>query len=134
MHFKYLIYSILWSAGMIFLLLIPGDKLPAEQLPVKGFDKVIHFCLFFGHYYIWVIGLIKQRFFKVIKEKTVKISLFYSVFLAFLIELIQYQFIPQRSGDWLDIVANLLGIGTSYIFFRTIYGKCNNYASFDSNH
>jgi hypothetical protein len=131
MHFKYLIYSVIWSVFMIFVLLIPGDKLPADQLPIKGFDKIVHFALFFVHYYIWVIGLIKQRFFKLIKEKTVKISLFYSVFLAMLIEFIQWQFITQRSGDWMDVLANVLGISCSYIFFRAIYGKCNNYASYD---
>lgn len=116
---------------MIFVLLIPGDKLPADQLPIKGFDKIVHFVLFFVHYYLWVIALIKQRFFKLIKEKTVKISLFYSVFLALLIEFIQWQFIAQRSGDWMDVLANVLGISCSYILFRAIYGKCNNYASYD---
>lgn len=131
MHFKYLIYSILWSIGMVFVLLLPGDQLPADQLPLPGFDKIIHFSLFFVHYYIWVIGLIKQRIFKVIKEKTVKISLIYSLALALLIELGQFYFIDGRSGDWLDVLANVLGIGTSYIFFRTIYGKCNDYASYD---
>ncbi|MEX2514134.1 MAG: VanZ family protein [Cyclobacteriaceae bacterium] len=108
-----LIPAIAWTLGIIYALYSPESNVP--KMPrFRGFDKIIHFCLFFGLAFLWcrVINAYTN-------ENDGKKSKFFTnylvlwIFLAIFTEFLQ-QLVPGRSFDYLDIMANIAGgtIGT----------------------
>nr|WP_280867188.1 VanZ family protein [Lunatimonas salinarum] len=81
-----------------------------------GFDKSVHFTLFFGLVFLWA------RFWNAhAKEenKTKKLFINYLVFgiiFAIFTEYLQ-TYVPNRSFDYLDIGANLTGGATGMVLF-----------------
>jgi VanZ family protein len=111
MHHR-LLPALAWTAGLFYAVLSPGSNIPS--LPkFPGYDKVIHFCLFFGLVFlwnrVWNTGSNKSGFWK-----TILINyLVFGIILAIFTEYMQ-MYVPDRSFDRSDIIANALGgtIGT----------------------
>ncbi|HSI77227.1 MAG TPA: VanZ family protein [Lunatimonas sp.] len=105
--------------AVAYAILSPGNNIP--ELPkFPGYDKVIHFTLFFGMVFLWNrVWIGNYR-----KEKKIrKISLNYLVFgivFAIFTEFLQMN-VPGRSFDVWDIVANISGgtIGTIIYVYLT---------------
>ena len=101
-------YKLLWKLAnlvililLVSLLLLPPEWLFSdyiEDLPELLTDKVIHIVVFI----LWTCWLSGQfiSFFKIF---------FYTSIFGFLIEVIQY-FLPYRSWELLDLLANEIGI------------------------
>ncbi len=87
----------------------PGspDSVPLFDLP--GADKVAHFLLF--AFPVWLLGRLTGRIWLI-----VGIFALHGV----VSELIQYWFLPHRSGDPLDFLADLIGVaaGTVLLLVR----------------
>ncbi len=128
MFLKYNQLSILWTIVVTVLCFIPSKQIPDQQI-IPGFDKIVHFGMFFLLSYLWMIGLIKQRRFKKIRPHAVAISMIFALIYGVFIELFQNFMIETRDGEWLDMLANSLGVLGSYYFFKIIYGKNSDYAS-----
>ncbi|MFC4873392.1 VanZ family protein [Negadavirga shengliensis] len=110
---KRLIPALIWTIGVLYAIFSPGSNVP--KIPkFFGSDKLIHFMLFFGLVFLWN---------RVINEKPHPIEkknrYFFTNYLVFWIlfaiftEYMQ-RYVPGRSFDGWDIVANALGgtIGT----------------------
>lgn len=86
---------------------------PVELPSFPGFDKIIHFFEF---------GLVGYLVYNSICDDFARraefISISFSIFYGGLDELHQY-FVPGRSCDWMDFLADSLGI----IFTVLLYGK-----------
>jgi VanZ family protein len=99
--------AILWTSGVAYAILSPGSNIP--ELPkFPGYDKVIHFTLFFGLVFLWSRV---WRGTNPSKNILKKISLNYLVFgiiFAIFTEFLQMN-VPGRSFDGWDIVANISG-------------------------
>lgn len=112
LHFK--ILAVLWFIFMLFVLFMPGSSVPEVSFSFPHFDKLIHFTLF--------------AVFTFLLQKALTPPLFArTILLLFLFaggsEIIQELYIPRRSGDILDFIANSTGIIfsiilTSYRFQR----------------
>ncbi|WP_158859189.1 VanZ family protein [Lunatibacter salilacus] len=114
-----IIPALVWTSGVAYAILTPGSNVP--ELPkFPGFDKVIHFTLFFGLVFLWNRVWVGE---KNSKNNLKKISLNYLVFgiiFAIFTELLQMN-VPGRSFDSWDIVANVSGgtIGTILYVYLT---------------
>lgn len=98
-----------WLIALIVVLILhlialytPGSPQPGE-LDYLQLDKIVHFALFGVPTYLairmggpkWVVWLI--------------------IIHAPISELVQWQFIPFRSGDPFDLLADLLGVATAWL-------------------
>ncbi len=89
----------------LLALYLPGSPEPSFDLP--GADKVVHVLLFAVP--VWLLGRLTGR-----------VWLVAGVFAAHAVvsELVQHWFIPYRSGDPFDLVADLVGIGLAVWLLR----------------
>lgn len=111
--------AILWTSGVAYAILSPGSNIP-EIPKFPGYDKVIHFTLFFGLVFLWNRVWVGEN---PSKNNFKKISLNYLVFgiiFAIFTEFLQMN-VPGRSFDSWDIVANVSGgtIGTIIYVYLT---------------
>ena len=109
-----------------FLLIFIGCFTPGTNLPkarVENLDKVLHTTLFFLFAFSSIIGFIKQSQFPKLHFDAVKYVVGISSVMAFSTEIIQHFFIPRRSFDVFDIVADLIGITLAFSFFLLVRGK-----------
>lgn len=111
-----IIFTILFAV-LIFILSIMPTDIHGEppSFYFKGMDKFIH-GIMYGILAILVLNeYLKKRSFKFLPVLLlVVITWAYSI----LMELVQYFFIEYRSGDFMDALANIVGIlvGTSLLF------------------
>nr|MBI1230786.1 VanZ family protein [Cytophagales bacterium] len=116
-----LLPALLWSFGVAYAILSPGSDIP--DIPkFPGYDKVIHITLFLGLVFLW------NRVWKEPENNFKKISINYLVFGIFFPIFTEYlqMSVPDRSFDFLDIVANISGgtIGTIlYVYLRNRQSK-----------
>lgn len=99
-----LILSIVWSILIFVLCTLPPRYIP--KLQILHIDKVAHFGFFFVQSVLLSLLFhykLRNRYFQII---------FFSTLLAFLyggiIEILQYEFF-NRTGDWYDLLADVLG-------------------------
>ncbi len=97
-----------WTVIILVLCLIPGNNLPEVKL-WEHTDKLIHFTLFFVLQMLWGAAFPAYKF---------KILLLASVY-GIAIELIQHNYIPFRSFDVWDWVADTAGALVASIIFKS---------------
>ncbi len=124
MFFRYNIFTLFFFSLIIVGCFIPGSKLPKAR--VENLDKVIHATLFFLFSFSAIVGFIKQNQFAKLHFDAVKHVVIISILLAISTEVIQHFFIPRRSFDVFDILADLTGIALAFGFFLYVRGdkKC----------
>lgn len=101
----------------------PGKSLP--KLPEFSFgDKFGHFLLFAVLSFLWLrVGTLDGKR-EIISRILITNLLVFSFIFPILAEYMQL-FIPNRTFDYLDIVANLLGSAFGFIVFFILY-KANS--------
>jgi hypothetical protein len=119
--------SILFSLLICFLLFLPGDKLPKQNLlPIAHADKVLHACLFL--FLEWML-LYESRIFRISKNsrKVIHNTLVAVVFALFT-ELVQYTLIAERDGNMIDYFADLIGIMAGIASYRYFQWFTNRFS------
>ncbi len=111
--------SITWTILIQILMCIPGSDLPKSGLfSIPHFDKLVHVILFGTLVGLWCYYFyLRQKPFDKLK------TLFFLVFLVaaangIIMEFVQRDYIPNRSFDEGDIIADLLASSIAY-------GICN---------
>lgn len=110
----------IWIIVIGFLCFTPGNHMGglklASYLPlwIKPYmDKIVHFTMFFV-----LAFLIKSLHWqKTIDSKTYHIYLCIGLAYAIATEIIQHFFIYMRSGDILDLAADVIGMALSVLIF-----------------
>lgn len=147
MQFLKYIYTILFACIIFYLCVmqLPDKTPPAFQVP--DFDKIVHILMYFG-----LTGILFTEYFKhnqtftwsqtwnfLVKRKTTSdarpspISTTHYLLLSLLplfyggaIEIIQEKFTTTRSGDWLDFLADFVGVSLSFLLFLVVkHNRCN---------
>lgn len=108
-----LIFRVVTVLYLSLIFYISSLPVPVELPSFFGFDKLIHF-IEFGLVGYLVYNSICDNF----AERAEFFSISFSIFYGGLDEIHQY-FAPGRSCDWMDFLADSLGI----IFTVLIYGK-----------
>ncbi len=115
--------GILCGIAILILTGFPGSVFPRVK-PIVGLDKVAHFLMYACFAFACIWGYRKQFVTNGIayKKRALLLTLAISIAYGGLTELMQEFFVPLRTGDWLDFLADsigtLIGIFVFYLFFR----------------
>lgn len=99
-------------SGLIALSLLPLPQLPGATIPYG--DKVGHFVAY-GFTALWLAQLTRRR-------SMVALILAGLLGLGGVLELVQAT-LPERSGEWPDLLADALGLGVGGALWRTPAGR-----------
>ncbi|MEP7279257.1 MAG: VanZ family protein [Bacteroidota bacterium] len=111
--------AIAWTIAIQVLLCLPGSTLPSGGLfDIPQLDKIVHVILFGGFTAFWC-----YFFFLKGRSATRLKTIFFIVYLlaaanGIILEFIQRDYIPNRSFDPGDIIADLVASSI-------VYGLCN---------
>ena len=106
---------VLWLIIVSTISLIPGNDIPSQILLFPNFDKVIHF----GMYFVLVLFLV----FPLLKIKAVNtylIAFLIAVLLGGILEILQATIAINRTGSYIDFLANLSGAIFGLIVYKWI--------------
>lgn len=123
MFLKHNQFSIAVFVAIFLLCLLPGDEVPC--LMQENLDKVLHTGLFALFSFSAIIGFLKQYQFPFLAKNAVKIVVLLAISYGVVIEVVQDLFITDRSFEWLDIVADWIGVVFGLGVYLLIKGKEN---------
>ncbi|EAR13500.1 hypothetical protein PI23P_03362 [Polaribacter irgensii 23-P] len=110
---KFKSIALIVSVGILYLSLI---KIPIhESIQIKHLDKLQHGVAYATLCITWLIALQK-------KQKKYAIALCCILF-GMIIEVLQYAITNYRTGDYLDVAANSLGVLLGLLLFHQISKK-----------
>ncbi len=113
--------SILISLSIVYLSLAPPSEFKnvPEVIAFVGSDKIVHFLMYFALTIVAVYDFKKSRN---VLNIFVQCAIF-PFLLGGTMEVLQHFFTVHRSGDWLDLLANTVGIATAYLLMKFIKRK-----------
>ena len=112
------LFATIWLVFISVLFFLPGSALPKEEALEKVyFDKWVHTLFFFILIFLWRFGL--PAFNKRANWGILLVALLY----AFGVEVIQRYFIPNRSFDLGDVLADMIGSLIAIVFWTRRYIK-----------
>lgn len=112
--------AISWTSIVLVLCLIQLDGAP--KVDVDNFDKYVHTFFHFVFTMLWYLYF-RLQFKKKNKYKPFIVSFVLSVLFGVLIEILQQCCTLSRSGDVLDVLANMMGT----IFAISLFIVLDNY-------
>jgi len=112
----FLVAAILWTLGIFIGCSLPGKDLPPVDL-FDHFDKVVHFTFFFVFAILW-LGI---RFPSLEGTKGWVLVVILSFSYGFFLEWYQINFVPGRSWDVWDGIADGVGGSFGCLFASKLY-------------
>lgn len=110
--------AMLWTLLIFILCFLPGKDIPDIHIPL--IDKWAHMILFGVFTYLWHCTLPTN-------SMPYKWLLFFiSLFLGWLVEYVQGHYVPQRSQDSMDILADTIGGAIGIIAYSVLHYKFSN--------
>lgn len=104
--------ALFWTGVILFFCLIKSSDIP--QIEIPNLDKVIH--AFFHFVFVWLWFLFfKKKLMSPNNYNLLAITFVFSLILGIVIEMIQQFFTVSRSGDPLDVLANIFGAALAFI-------------------
>ncbi len=120
-HTRPLFFAVAWSIFILILCSTPGHYIPTTNwLELLSFDKLVHASIFFVLVILWLIVLIKYN---LINTFSICITIALCITYGGVLEIMQAQLFSQRSGDWLDFIANSIGCIVALIWFVKSKGR-----------
>lgn len=117
---KRIVPALIWLLIILWVTLTPGEELPKTP-DVIGFDKLIHLGIFLVLTFLWNrVG--NENGTKTKKEIFITNYLVFGILFAILVEYLQ-QYIPGRSYDYGDMIANITGGTIGTVCFYILYRK-----------
>ena len=113
--FKKFLPGFAWFFLVGVLTLMPGKEIPElSGISIPHLDKLVHVVLFGGLTLFFCLPYVKTSLpFQKKRNLFIRISL--SIILwGLIIEVIQKYFIPDRGFEWLDVVADTVGVLIAY--------------------
>ncbi len=111
------ILAILWLLIISVLFFLPGSAFPNKGLfGIPHFDKLVHFGFFALLLFLW------RFYFEPVKKFT-WLLLFLAFCYGIAVEAVQHYFVANRSFDFSDVVADMLGAAGGLFFWSWRYIK-----------
>jgi glycopeptide antibiotics resistance protein len=104
------------TVGIIYLSLI---KTPSIGIEIANIDKGYHSFAYFMLAITWLLAFYKKQ-----KKYVIVIS---CIIFGIIIEVLQYTLTTYRTGDYLDVFANSLGVLLALVIFNLFFRKKNIY-------
>ena len=111
---------------VILLSLIPERAINNIDFNIEGFDKFVHFVMYFGLVFLWSTGLKRQNRSKKVRDKALYIAVIGGFILGLILEITQHFIIKSRYFDSVDLIANGFGCIFGLIFFKLVYKSSYN--------
>ncbi|MCD6499209.1 MAG: VanZ family protein [Deltaproteobacteria bacterium] len=103
-----LVLAVAWTAMVVVGTALPPDMVPKTALHI--WDKAIHFTLFAGFGFLWLAAMPAKAIWSI----TVVLA---GVSLGMITELYQHYWIPGRSGDPKDFLADCIGVLAAWMLY-----------------
>ncbi|BDD02771.1 hypothetical protein AUTU_02540 [Aureibacter tunicatorum] len=111
----------MWALVILFLTLIPGQHLPEMvSWNLLATDKLAHSFVFMILTLLAIIGFLKQGVYPWLKQRAEWVAVAGAFVYGGFIELMQ-SFIPNRSFEFQDMIANGIGCLLGYAVYLLIY-------------
>lgn len=101
-------FSIIVVATVIYLSLFKPPKTPLNE--IQNLDKLIHLCMYMGLSGIIWIEYLRNHSKNFNLKRILVGGVLLPILFSGLIEIIQENCTTNRSGEWLDFVANSIGV------------------------
>jgi hypothetical protein len=108
-------FSVTWAIIIIALCATPGQYVPsAKWLDLLSFDKFVHASIFFVQCSLLIFVSKKYH------SNENYLWLYFSACILFggALEIMQAKVFSNRSGDWLDFIANSIGCIAALLTFK----------------
>jgi VanZ family protein len=122
--FKTPLVPVFWTLLIQVLLCLPGSAIPQSNwLDAIHIDKIVHVILFGGLVFTWALFLNRNYMYS--KKLTNFLLLLFLISTAngIALEFVQKYYIPNRSFDLYDIVADACGAAAGYLFSFIYFSK-----------
>ena len=121
MFLKHNQFTIVLFVVIFLLCLLPGSEVPKSGQ--EHLDKFLHAVLFGLFSFCAMIGFKKQHQFPVLSSNVIVIIVSFSILYGISIELFQGYVLSDRAFEWLDIVADTVGVFIGYFAFWILVRK-----------
>lgn len=119
---RYYLAPIFWACIILFLSSIPSNDLPDFSFwTLFSFDKFVHAGMYGVLSFQVMKACVRQFANKSLRYNAVWVTLVIGTVYGGLIELFQEYVLTDRSGDWMDLIANIVGTILGIILFRLIF-------------
>jgi VanZ family protein len=108
----FLYSALFWTGVILFFCLIKSSDIP--KVNIQNLDKVIHAFFHFVFVLLWFL-FFKKKLKSTNLFKPLTISFVFSIIFGTVIEMLQQFFTSTRSGDSLDVLANLSGAALAVV-------------------
>lgn len=118
---KLLVISVLWAILILIISGMPGDSIPQSKFwKIPHFDKIVHMALYFplGFFLMAEFSLSSVRW---IQKLSVWMALLIVALYGGLIEVGQDYLFVNRSADWWDFFADILGGLLGILIFKWLF-------------
>lgn len=106
--------NIVWALIVFTLCVLPGDNIPDTGIRIPHFDKVVHFGMFFITSVLLALPL--HLYARLRRRHILLLAVVFAFLYGGAIELLQDRFFG-RSGDFADLVADLVGAFAGCFFY-----------------
>ena len=111
------------TAVLVGMHMLPGSDLDADTWWMTWhMDKVLHMIAFSGCALTWAIALAKQRRLQG-DWRLEQVLVGGALVFGMVLEAIQGTWMSGRTFDWMDVVADVVGAGSSLGVFFVIFGQ-----------
>jgi VanZ family protein len=122
--FKTPVVAVFWTLMIQVLLCLPGSAIPQSGwLDAIHIDKIVHVILFGGLVFTWALFLNRGYAYSKNLPKFLLILFLISTANGILLEFVQKYYIPNRSFDLYDIVADASGAAAGFLFSFIYFSK-----------
>jgi hypothetical protein len=111
-----LVFAVSWTVIIFILCYTPGRFIPTTNwLELLSFDKFVHGSMFFVLTCSWLLFGFKSG---KLYPALIFFILLGCISYGGLLEIMQAKLFSQRSGDWMDFIANSVGCFIGLLFFN----------------
>ena len=118
MFIKYNSFGLLWAVVILFLSVVGVET--NANIEFHAMDKIIHLCMYLVLCMMLIVGFTKQFQIRVLKYNPMSYAIVFASAFGILMEVVQF-FLPSRSFDVLDMLANIVGAFIGWIVFMIVY-------------
>lgn len=113
--------SIVLSLAILYVSIIRSVP-DMPQIQFEGLDKLVHFLMYFALAGVVCFELYRQRY--TFQDAKMRLwGVLYPIVYGGLIELLQENFFPPRTGDWFDWLSDALGTLAAYFLAKWLLPK-----------
>lgn len=118
---RFILPSLIWTALVVILSLVPSSNVSLPDFQFKNVDKVAHFVMYTLLSLFWAIGLKRQDKFVGFRRYALQIAVIGSFVISVILEFLQEYAVVSRTFEVLDLIANGIGCIFGLVLFKIIY-------------